>query len=114
MADSAEFELRLPPSTNHLFATIGRRRVKTRDYRIWSEEARVDVLAQQVPLIPGRIAVDIVVCKFRGDIDNRLKAILDSMVANDIIEDDSHINDLRIRHGEAKENRCTIRVWRNP
>lgn len=77
-------DLPLPPSTNHLFLTRGRRRVKTPAYRTW--------LALAVPQLrvlqrPERFPVELRVTLIGGsglnetrDLDNILKPVQDAIV----------------------------------
>ena len=64
-------------------------------------EARCEKI--HTPLISGALAVDIEVFfpdRRRRDLDNILKSLLDSMTHAGVWEDDSQIEDLRIRKGD--------------
>ena len=39
-------DLPLPPSTNHLFATVGRKRIKTKKYKQWISECMNECIVQ--------------------------------------------------------------------
>src|SRR5689334_14710473 len=70
--------LPMPPSVNQLYATIGRKRVKTRHARAWHKEAAWTIkLGAWGQRIEGPWAIGVVLPKaMKGDPDNRLKAIL--------------------------------------
>lgn len=97
---SFDLKLPLPPSVNRAFRNVPRvGRVKTKDYRLWRADA-VKLIWAQVPAdrrISGNVAVRIVLPrKMRGDIDNRIKGILDALVESRRIDDDSHVTTLTI------------------
>ncbi len=107
-------DMPFPPSTNTLFFNrVGKGRVRTAHYHRWLNEAGWVLKAQRLPPAPitGDIAVEIVCpwgCR-AGDLDNRLKAMLDLLVAVRVIEDDRFIVDLRIRWAEVAQCRLEIR-----
>lgn len=93
----AEFdvELPLPPSLNGAYANVaGVGRVKVSTYRNW-QSAAVAMIRVSVPAakrIAGPIAVSILLpSKMRGDCDNRIKPILDALVASGRIDDDRNV-----------------------
>jgi hypothetical protein len=81
----------LPPSTNHLFVTVGKRRVKSMEYRNWLIRAYSRMVELIVPtsypieirvLVSGRVNPN-------RDLDNVQKALGDSLVASGTIVGDS-------------------------
>lgn len=81
----------VPPSVNNLFLTVGRKRVKTPEYREWLEQS-VPALARLRK--PERFPVRITVTLFGNvnqarDVANVEKAIGDALVLAGIIPDDS-------------------------
>ena len=103
------FTVPFPPSTNALFRG---RRFKTAAYKYWRIEAGLAVIVQNVPkLPPGDVSVEIALPHgFRlGDIDNRIKAVLDSIVDMQIISDDRFVCDLRI-YWEHGGNACRVTI----
>lgn len=80
-----------PPSTNGLFATVGRRRIKSRRYRRWLNAAGWELVAQRPGTIAGPWQVDIALpAGLRGDVDGRIKAVLDLLVKHGVTADDRH------------------------
>jgi crossover junction endodeoxyribonuclease RusA len=104
---SLHFSLPYPPSVNHYWSTTSRGRMyvsrRGKDYRTASAIA---LLMQRVPRdgIAGPLRVSLVANppdRKRRDLDNVLKALLDAIVAANVIEDDSNIHDLRIVRGSV-------------
>lgn len=88
----------VPPSTNKLYATIGRRRVKAMSYLAWINEAGWEIKSQHPFLIPGQVAVEYV-CPInpKRDLGNFEKGLSDLLVRMGIIEDDKHITEIRLK-----------------
>jgi len=84
--------LPMPPTTNNLFAGTGRRRIKTRQYQAWENQAGWALLRQRPPRIKGPVAVTIEVSDGESsttwDLCNREKATMDLLVAHGIIQGD--------------------------
>jgi len=74
-------------------------------YRRWKADAGdlLMVLHQLrgVNPIAGPFSAEIVLRKVRGDLDNRVKALLDAAQAFGMVENDKDCEDLRVRYGEA-------------
>lgn len=82
----------LPPTSNNLFPTSGKFRIKSRQYRDWLAEAQIALSKQKpTPAFDGYVDLTISVEPTRGDISNRIKAVEDFLVANGIIPDDSNV-----------------------
>ncbi len=93
---SISFTVPFPPTANSLFRG---RRFKTSAYKAWRNEAGLTILVQNVPRMPpGDVTVEIALPHgFRvGDIDNRIKAILDAIVDMQILSDDRFVDKLLI------------------
>lgn len=108
------FHLKLapPPSVNRAFRNVaGKGRVKTRDYRTWRRDA-VLTIYEQVPAtkrIGGAVAVTInLPAGLQGDIDNRIKGILDALVASQRIDDDKHVSAITVRRNAP--DKCAL-IW---
>lgn len=84
-------ELPVPPSTNNLFATNSKtgRRFPSKEYDAWRKEAAQMLMAQRARVAIGPVAITITVQEGRGDIDNRIKAVIDCLVLNGIIDGDT-------------------------
>lgn len=96
-----DFKVLPPPSVNRAFRNVpGKGRVKTRDYRVWRTNAVKAIWAQVRAdhRIAGNVAVTVHLPeKMRGDIDNRIKGILDALVQSQRIDDDRHVTALTVR-----------------
>jgi crossover junction endodeoxyribonuclease RusA len=95
------FKLPLPPSVNRLYLNVrGRGRVKTKHYRTWRKAAGWELRAQMGMarlVLKGPIRVTIIAAKpdnRKRDLDNMAKALLDLLVENNVIADDSKVEKL--------------------
>lgn len=90
-----------PPSVNRAFRNvISKGRVKTRSYREWRKAAVLSIYAQVRAdrRIGGNVAVTISLpSTMKGDIDNRIKGLLDALVASRRIDDDKHVTTITVR-----------------
>ena len=119
-ADSIEIVLDLPfpPSVNHIWRRAGKRMIRSARYMRWIENTDALVLLnRQYPRrkITGDFELDLLLDEQagRGDLDNRLKCILDWCVSRDVIYDDVHCRKLRAAwaaHDQAPHGaRSTLR-----
>mgnify|MGYP006935480895 CR=1 FL=1 len=94
------FTLPVPPTLNHMYANVpGRGRVKSRRYTAWRSLAVGLILVQAKGGVRmgGKIAVTInLPSKILGDIDNRVKPILDALVTSGRIDDDRHVQRITV------------------
>lgn len=109
--------LPFPPSVNTIYRNVpGKGRVKTGKYKAWCEEAALR--AGYVEPIHGFVKLDIILGKpdkRKRDLDNYLKATLDFLVDYQVIDDDSYVDDLRIRWGEVDGAHVSVELvpcWR--
>jgi Holliday junction resolvase RusA-like endonuclease len=110
------YDLPLPPSVNGMFcngAAGGKfGRVKTATYREWKRQAGLHMLVQgPLKKIAGPVNVSITISdRAAGDLDNRLKAILDLMVTHTVIEDDKKdiVRSIHMKWGEVEGARVEI------
>jgi Holliday junction resolvase RusA-like endonuclease len=110
--------LPLPPSVNALFANVpGRGRVRTKVYRTWSKTALDFAWLSKpqggFPRFDGAFDVQITVAlKMRGDIDNRIKPLLDFLASAGIIENDKHAHGASIaRSADIHAGMCRVHVY---
>lgn len=88
------FTMPTPPSTNNLYKNVkGVGRVKTKVYDDFVRMGIADISRQKVRHLAGRVIAILGVERMSdgADIDNRLKAMFDTIVKAGIIEDDSKI-----------------------
>lgn len=93
------FSMPTPPSANHLFKNIkGIGRVRSSVYDDFVRRGVAAIRAQAVPPIPGRVIALFGVERMSdlADIDNRLKAMLDTIVKAEIIADDRFVTSIAI------------------
>jgi Holliday junction resolvase RusA-like endonuclease len=106
--------LPLPPSANKLFANVpGKGRVKTRAYKNWRKAAILTIFAQVRAdrRIGGPVGLSICVpTGMRGDLDNRVKATIDALVAANRIDDDKHVTSILIVRGGADAGTVLVKV----
>lgn len=102
------FDVSIPPSTNHLFATRkgGKGRIKTKAYTLWRNTAGWEINTQRMSVanaglgLPGAAPASVYILVPRAevnsarDLDNMTKPILDLLVHMKVLEDDN------IRHVE--------------
>ena len=92
-------DIPVPPSVNQLYIVSGLGRTKTTKYRKWLEqvgwEYRSRLIQQSEKSVPSRISIAIDIffrIDRKRDLDNCLKAVLDSLQKFDIIPDDRYID----------------------
>lgn len=93
MAGSSQsFLLSWPPGVNQLYRCFRGRSIISSQGRKWYAAARLELMGQKVVPVLGPIELDIYLCaptKRRYDPDGKVKALLDLLVQNAIIEDDN-------------------------
>lgn len=98
-ASPAYFTMPTPPSANSLFRNLkGKGRVKSSTYEDFIRRGVAAIRLQGVMPIPGRVVVVIGVERMddRADIDNRLKAMLDTIVTAGVLVDDKFVTAIAI------------------
>lgn len=87
-------QLPFPVTANRrLTKAKGGRVLLTEHYRGWLKEAGQEIMAQRARPVPGEVAVRVELVApdaRKRDADNTLKCVLDALVANHVIEDDSN------------------------
>lgn len=96
--------LEMPPSVNSIWrSTLGRngkpRTYRAKTYAAWMHTAAWTVKSAiaKTGQLKGDVKVSVDFCPRKGDLDNRLKAICDSLVQGGAIEDDKNIISLTAR-----------------
>lgn len=89
-AQAFTVELPFPLSVNNLFLNA-RGRIKTPEYRQWSKDAAMLLMAQRARCAVGPVEISVTLAdkKGRRDLDNfAFKCVLDCLVENGIIDGD--------------------------
>lgn len=114
---AVQFTLPVPPSVNQMYAQPkGRagRRYKTTTYKHW-EAACEQKIAQQYdgPTIklPVLVVAQIERSSDKADVDNRLKALLDRMVKQRVLEDDSLVTAIAVAWGPPASALCRVAIY---
>lgn len=88
-----------PPSLNNLFATSGKVRVKSAEYKHWLWVSAGQIRKQEPWHVPGKTCVSLTFdrTQTRADLDNLIKPVLDLLVLCGRIEDDKNVVDVRAK-----------------
>ena len=121
MSSNAMHQLTLPypPSVNTYWRHVGPRVLISKHGRQYRTDVCKQLRRRGVEPIEGDLIVDIVINppdRRRRDVDNVLKALLDSLQFGGAFEDDSQIVRLSIEKHEPrpKEGRATVRIQALP
>jgi crossover junction endodeoxyribonuclease RusA len=85
--------LSYPPSVNANYRAVAGRTILSKKYREWKRTAGLEIMAQRAKPVHGPVAIDIALKapdKRRRDIDNPLKALIDALKENLIIDADDN------------------------
>ncbi len=101
----------VPPTANHLFATVGKIRVRSKQYRAWRESAQWQLKAQFPKWTDKPVCVEYEMRRPgpTSDVENRAKPISDALT-DIVLKDDSQIVDLRIRWADVDGVHITVRT----
>lgn len=103
-----------PPSLNAYYRTWRGRVLISEKGRAYQRDAMLAIAGTRLSRTTGRVAVEITAHppdRRRRDLDNLQKVLLDSLVKGGLIEDDSMIDDLRIKRGETvKDGRVHVSI----
>ena len=99
--------LPLPPSVNSYWGFSGHRRFLTKEANEFKRAVADYVLEYRVPKL-GKSRLEFTVTLYfkdrrANDIDNRVKALWDSLVNANVFDDDSQIDILFLQRGEIKK-----------
>lgn len=93
--------LPMPVSVNALYATVGKRRVKTKAYRGWIRDAGWLLVLQRPDHIPGKYNMSVrIPSSTKGDCDNYLKALGDLLQRHGVIVNDRLSQEISICRDE--------------
>ena len=110
---SVRINLPFPPTVNHIWQSSGKRRYLSKEYEAFLGMVQVIVARAGIPRFDKqRLAVVIQLHwpnKRRGDIDNRVKAVLDSLGRCKVFDDDEQVDSLVItRENIVKGGLCVV------
>lgn len=97
---AVRYELPFPPSVNNLFATVGRKRVRSDRYRAWAKQAAEFITLQGKKRVHGHVSLHVGLVRPDRrvrDLSNTLKAIEDLLVDMSVIDDDSLIQRISVQ-----------------
>jgi Holliday junction resolvase RusA-like endonuclease len=118
-------DLPFPPSMNRIWraggrkSTGGRTVYRSDEYLDWMREADNLVMARRAfpkRKIHGAFSAEVTLSrKVRGDVDNRIKALLDFLQSREIIKNDSNCKRLTVERGEAECGcQVVLHPWQQP
>lgn len=104
-ARTVKLTLPLPPSSNRYWRHVGSRVLLSRQAREYRDRCRLVAVAQYGgELLSERVRVVAdVYMSLRGDLDNRIKQLLDGLEGA-VIENDRQVVDLHLRRHLDREN----------
>ncbi len=105
------FSIPPPPSVNSAFRNVaGKGRVKTREYQAWRNNAVALLMGTVKARVAGPFSVAInLPWNMRGDIDNRVKGIIDALVSSGKVDDDRFMDSLHV-HRTAEPPLAIVEV----
>ncbi len=117
MSDELVLHLIMPPTTNNLFATAraSGRRFRTAEYKIWVQQAGLQLNRQRPPLVAGKVSLLIEVEEPKTarhqDCTNRVKAVEDLLVSHRVIQGDDQrfVREVTARWAPVEGCRVTVR-----
>jgi Holliday junction resolvase RusA-like endonuclease len=112
-------DLPLPPSLNALWRNGKGRTFRSRRYVQWLRDAGWQLVAQRPARLTGRVSIGVAIGRpdrRKRDLDNiATKAVLDLLVAHQVIEDDSDVTDIAARWDDAiAPGRIAVSIARSP
>lgn len=109
------FNLPFPPTTNHMHINAGRRRFRGKEYVAFCGLVQNIVEREKIPAMGAqRLAVAIWLHwpnRRRGDVDNRVKPVLDALQRAGVYDDDSQIDELHVYRADIQKlGYCTVNI----
>lgn len=113
-----EVHLPMPISANRLWRSrkAGKGRVSlSPEYKSWKVQADMLAIAmgslRGVKKIQGAFEASIIIKRGRGDLDNRIKGVLDWAQSRELVRNDSECEKLTIQYGDAPHGcKLTLRA----
>jgi crossover junction endodeoxyribonuclease RusA len=107
--------LPLPPSVNHYWGSLGKRRFVSKAGKEFKLKVQEYVLEYRVPKLgTSRLQMTVILHprdKRKQDIDNRIKALWDALADAGVYDDDEQIDVLIIERGEIKKGgACRVMI----
>ena len=93
--------LPLPPSVNHYYTVANGRKILSKEGRAYHDVVALACKEQNVGHNVGRLRVEIRVGSQRFDLDNTLKAILDSLQKSGVYENDGQIDAIEMQRDDG-------------
>ena len=102
-----------PPSVNSMYRSVNGRTILSKPGRAYKEHAALILNTQPFDFFGGRVSVSIEAYppnRRLFDLDNRLKAVLDSLEDAGVYDDDEQIDDLRIVRMPVAKDSARVEV----
>ena len=115
--EKVDLTLPIPPTVNHYYGRRGKVSYLTKGAKAFRHEVAVAAMNAEArgAFLQGKLAVKVIahLKTTQGDLDNRLKPLLDALEYADVIKNDRQVDDLRITRGApVKGGRCEVTIWR--
>lgn len=108
------FSIPLPPSANRIWrgGRNGGRPYLSAPYTHWKHEAGAMMKAMRLEKVEGAFDAEIILPEaMRGDVDNRVKPILDLCKEIGVTDDDKHCRSVLVRRAaSAPDGTCTVMI----
>ncbi len=108
------FSIPLPPSANRIWrgGRNGGRPYLSPAYSHWKHEAGAMMQAMRLGKVAGAFDAEIILPEtMRGDVDNRVKPILDLCKEIGVTDDDKHCRSINVRRAASAPNgTCTVTI----
>lgn len=107
------FTLPMPPSANVYWRVFNGRPVVSPEAREYKHKAWGYAKEAGAECLEGDVALELRVfrARKRGDVDNRIKVLLDSMIGV-LYDDDDQVTELHVyRDDDKKDPRVEVKAW---
>jgi Holliday junction resolvase RusA-like endonuclease len=114
MSPTTTLALPYPPSVNHYWRRVGSRTLISREGRRYRSRVASLLASRRAEPLRGSLLVHVAVHPpdlRRRDLDNAMKALLDSLAHGGVYEDDGQIDRLEIeRCGVVPDGKVVVRI----